>query len=252
MTTKVPSKRGRPKGTGSQRIYDVLRQRILHLTLLPGADIDEMVLVEEFKVSRTPVREALIRLATDGLVNILPNRGARVSPLDFTEIPELLEALELCLRVTARWAAVRRTPTDLHAMREHCNEWAQRAKQKDVIGMSEANNRLHMAIAEASHNRHLISMYRGLQPAFLRTSLALLSSAAAQDRHYQRYYKEVDDEHNRLIEVIEAGDVDAADNEAIKHSNLMRERTAQYMQSRLRPVPLHNLKALPLVRRNEA
>lgn len=247
MTAKAPVKRGRPKGTGSQRIYEVIRQRILRLELLPGANIDEMAVAAEFKVSRTPVREALIRLETDGLVNILPNRGARVSPLDFTEIPELLEALELCLRVTTRWAAVRRTAPDLDAMRAHCKTWAQCARERDFVGMSEANNRFHMAIAEASHNRHLINLYRGLQPGFLRTSLALLSTAAVQERDYQKYYKRVDDEHAHLIDLIAAGDVEAADESATEHASLMRERTARYMQSRIEAVPLDNLRARPML-----
>ncbi len=242
MTLRVPLRRGRPKGTGSQQVYEIVRRRILRLQVRPGVSIDEMALTKEFKLSRTPVREALIRLETDGLVEILPNRGARVRPLDLTEIPELFEALELCLRVTTRWAAARRTDADLEAMRAHAASWARCLSQRDFIGMSEANNHFHMAIAEASHNRYLVNLYRALQPGFLRTSLALLSTADVQERDSQRYYKRVNDEHARLIGLIAAGDVEGADAMATEHGGLMRERTAKYMQSRRDTVPLDDPK----------
>src|SRR5258705_1329447 len=121
---------GRPKGTGSQRVYEVIRARILSLDMPPGSAIDENALVAEFGLSRTPVREALIRLETDGFVSLQPNRGASVSPLDIEEIPELLEAMELCLRATSRWSALRRTDSDLADIQRHQDE-LEEATQRD-------------------------------------------------------------------------------------------------------------------------
>jgi DNA-binding GntR family transcriptional regulator len=216
---------GRPKGTGSQRIYEAIRQRILRLDLPPGMNVDEIAIGQEFGVSRTPVREALIRLAGDGLVQILPNRGARVSPLDLTETPEMLEALDLCLRVTTRWAALRRTAEDVEAMRTHCKAWIKAARRKDVFGMSEANNHLR--------NRHLVAMYRALQPGFLRLSLTLLSVAITHERDHDAYYRRLDDEHRNITDLIARGDVEAADAATRQHIGLMRERTMKYMQNNL-------------------
>jgi DNA-binding GntR family transcriptional regulator len=230
---------GRPKGTGSQRAYETLRRRILRLELPPGADIDEKALVQELRISRTPVREALIRLSTDGLVHVQPNRGARVSPLDIHEIPELLEALELCMRLTTRWAALRRSADDLAAMRVHCQSWAKAAKALDFHGMSEANNRFHMAIAQASGNRHLAGMYRGLLPGFLRLTHALLSAAPMQSKQYRAYFNRVDAEHRRIIDVVASGDAEAADALGREHADLMRERVAGYFNSPIaRATPL--------------
>jgi DNA-binding GntR family transcriptional regulator len=66
---------GRPKGTGTQHVYAQIREDIIALRLPPGADLDEASLERRFGLSRTPVREALIRLASDGLITMLPNRG---------------------------------------------------------------------------------------------------------------------------------------------------------------------------------
>src|SRR4051794_14946040 len=98
MQFKKPGAYGRPKGSGSQLIYDELRNQILTLEMQPGALVDEPALVRTFKLSRTPVREALIRLEADGLVEIVPNRGARVASLNFDRVNQMFEAMDLFSR----------------------------------------------------------------------------------------------------------------------------------------------------------
>ena len=72
----------RAKGTNTAWLYERLRRAILSLSVPPGENLEEKELVLRFGISRTPVREALIRLAADGLVVLLPNRGARVAAID--------------------------------------------------------------------------------------------------------------------------------------------------------------------------
>src|SRR5688572_6773470 len=95
----------RSKGAGAEHAYQELRERILSLSLAPGADLEESVLVATLGMSRTPVREAIIRLASDGLVTLTPNRGARVAPISLDEIRAFFEALDLCQRAVTRLAA---------------------------------------------------------------------------------------------------------------------------------------------------
>ncbi len=71
------------KGSGVKLVYDVLRDEIIDLSLAPGSPIDENQLAERFSMSRTPIREALVRLASDGFVTTLPNRSTVVSNIDF-------------------------------------------------------------------------------------------------------------------------------------------------------------------------
>ena len=73
MTSK-PKTAERKRGSGAQFVYSILRDEILDLTLLPGSPIDEIRLSERLSMSRTPIREALVRLASEGLVTTLPNR----------------------------------------------------------------------------------------------------------------------------------------------------------------------------------
>ncbi|MFO1058474.1 MAG: GntR family transcriptional regulator [Dongiaceae bacterium] len=220
---------GRPKGKGSQLIYEALQQRILMMEMPPGSGIDEVALVAEFGVSRTPVREALIRLATEGFVSLLPNRGASVSPLDIDEIPELLEAMELCMRVTSRWAARRRTEADLKQMRETEAVLEEASHRDDYLAMSEANSTFHLNVAKAARNRHMIKLFKSLLPQYHRLSLALLSSAKHSSPVYKDYFGRVHDEHRGLIEAIEAGDHAAADTLARAHIRLIGERLQTYI-----------------------
>src|SRR3546814_9630470 len=108
------------KGTGVRHAYDAIRSRIVSLDLTPGADLDEVRLVRDLGLSRTPVREALVRLAAEGLVVMLPNRTARVAPLGLQDVKEHLEAFELVQRIATRFAARRRNDSDLAAMARHC------------------------------------------------------------------------------------------------------------------------------------
>src|SRR5882762_6445971 len=97
------------KGASSERAYRALMQEIVSFTLVPGEDLDEATLVGRLGVSRTPVREALVRLAAEGLVQLVPNRGARVETMGWDDIREHLEAFYISQRLVTRWAAVRRT-----------------------------------------------------------------------------------------------------------------------------------------------
>ena len=103
----------RKRGSGVKLVYDVLRDEIISLSLPPGSPIDEIQLAERFAMSRTPIREALVRLAGDGLVTTLPNRSTVVSNIDFLNLPAFFDAITLMYRVTTRQAAQNRTAEDL-------------------------------------------------------------------------------------------------------------------------------------------
>jgi DNA-binding GntR family transcriptional regulator len=224
---------GRPKGTGSLRVYETLRERILRLELAPGSDLDEAALVEEFGLSRTPVREALIRLAGDGLVRIVPNRGAQVSPLDISEVPDLLEALEICIRLTTRWAAVRRSDAELALIQRYCSDWEAAGMVDDIHGMDQANTQFHLAIARAAHNRHLETFYLSLAPGLQRVTYTLLSAVPLYAPADSSYVTRVNDQHKGMVAAIEKRDADMADEAAKLHTMITRERIVRYISSSL-------------------
>src|SRR5215470_1029017 len=83
----------RTRGTGAVYVYDSLKAQILDLELKPGTLLDETLVSRQFGVSRSPVREALIRLSAEGLVQNLRNRTSIVAPFDVAALPAYFDAL---------------------------------------------------------------------------------------------------------------------------------------------------------------
>src|ERR1700733_5211628 len=147
------------KGGSSELAYRALMQEIVSFTLVPGEDLDESTLVGRLGVSRTPVREALVRLAAEGLVQLVPNRGARVAPMGWNDIREHLEAFDVSQRLVTRWAAVRRAPDQIAHMDTERLAFETAFKKDDPVSMLDANFRFHAAVGAACGNSLLQKFY---------------------------------------------------------------------------------------------
>lgn len=194
-------------------VYDTLRDEILDLVLMPGTQIDENQLAERLEMSRTPIREALVRLAGDGLVTTLPNRSTVVSQIDFLNLHHFFDAMTLMYRVTTRLAGENRTEDDLRRIRAHQAAFVRAVEARDARAMIATNRDFHAAIGDAGRNPY----YQGL---FLR----LLDEGR---RILRSYYSSFDDrlpapivqEHEAMIAAIAARDIDACDRLAKAHAD---------------------------------
>jgi DNA-binding GntR family transcriptional regulator len=220
---------GRPRGTGAQLVFDKVRERILSLELAPHADIDELDLVKEFKLSRTPVREALIRLSSEGLVELLPNKGPRVASLDAVDVPQILEALEIAQRIVTRWAAERRTEAQLAAIADRCQDFSDAMAARNTPAMGETNKLFHVAIGRACGNSHVESWYESLLNSSMRLARAAYDQAPLHGSAYKQYYARVDAEHRAMVEAIRKRDARAAEQLGRQHTVLFRERVIGYL-----------------------
>ena len=138
----------------SEFVYRVLRDNILNGTYGPGAALYIRELSSQLGVSRTPVKEAISRLAFEDYVELLPNRCAIVSRISATEVIELLELRESLERSAAYYAALRHTEADIMEMQQiHDYHRTIPAEQKEAV--AECDQRFHMAIAKATYNRQM-------------------------------------------------------------------------------------------------
>jgi DNA-binding GntR family transcriptional regulator len=192
--TSVMSNRGRPrsatqpKPTGAQVVYEALRRAIISVRLAPGEPLEELQLCKAYKVSRTPVREALIRLASEDLVELEPNRGAKVAALQFVDVVDHYEAMDIFQPLICHFAAVRRTPHDLAAIKGCLDEFRHALAQKNAEAIILANFNLHGAIAAACHNRSLEKAYRRMLTDKLRIAQqGMRASADAEHELAQRF-----------------------------------------------------------------
>ena len=101
-------------------LLDALRVRVLTQAVQPGSDLDEVLLSDEFGISRTPLREALRELAGEGYVELTPNRGARVSELGHTTLRDFFLAAPMIYGAVLRLAAAHAQPFQISELKRRC------------------------------------------------------------------------------------------------------------------------------------
>lgn len=215
------TKRSRGKGVGA--VYDTLRLEILELTLAPGSPIDEVKLSERFGISRTPIREAMVKLAGEGLVVTLPNRFTIVAPIDFPNLSQFFDAISLMYRVTTRLAAANRTSADLMRIRELQDSYAIAVEARNVPEMIEVNRNFHAEIARAGNNRYYTELFKRLLDEGRR--LLRLYYSSFNDDLPRAYLQE----HEDMVAAIERQDIEAADHIAKAHAEQIVRQIQTYI-----------------------
>jgi DNA-binding GntR family transcriptional regulator len=181
----------------ADKAYHEIRGLIVSLELAPGAVIDERRLIERLGIGRTPVREALRRLAQERLVEVYPRRGMFVTGVDVRELARLSEVRELLEPEAARLAAERATDADRA-------ELAALVEELDRGGseLMELDERIHRAVYRAAHNDLLEAT---LEQYYV---LALRIWSIALDRAHE--LEEAVEAHRALLEAIQSGDGERA------------------------------------------
>jgi DNA-binding GntR family transcriptional regulator len=205
--------------TKSDFAYTTLRARILTGEFAPGQVLNQATLARTIGISTTPLREALRRLKSEGLVELGAHKDARVTDLTSEEARDLLELRRSLDPLAAALAAERRTKTDIAAIREAA---AGVEPLRPDFGVEEliAHRRLHAAVYRASHNDLLIATLDGLwdkSDRYRRVGLEVERSQAERDVKTA--------EHARLVECVVAGDADGA-------AAVMREHIASSLGAR--------------------
>jgi DNA-binding GntR family transcriptional regulator len=206
-------------GSLQDRIRLAVEAEILSGERPPGSVIDDRQLAERFQASRTPVREALLVLAAQGLVHIAPRAGIYVRRASINELVASLEALTEVESIVAGMAARRASPAQCDALRSAQAEVSKRAEAGDLPGYDAANLVLHEAIYQAGGNPVLVETVRQL-----RRRLAAYRQRST--RHPGRLLAS-DAEHRRIVAAICAGDPATATLEMRQHINLGGEAMVQ-------------------------
>jgi DNA-binding GntR family transcriptional regulator len=145
-----------------ERVYDYLRGEILDGRLEPGTELAEMALSEQLGVSRGPLREAIGRLAAEGLVTVRPRRGAVVRSLSEEEFLELYQVREALETMAVKLATPRLVADDLRQLADLNRDMDAYGAQGDVERFFEANQAFHARFLELSGNGKLYAMHQQL------------------------------------------------------------------------------------------
>jgi DNA-binding GntR family transcriptional regulator len=210
------------------KIFRILRESILRLDMRPGEVIDEASIASCHSVSRTPIREAIIQLISEGLV-IRDGRFARVAPLDFDDVPRLYEALVISSRMIHRLAAEHRTDEDIARISKTLKGFEMLVKRGNGVERQDANVAFHMSIARAAKNSYFEDFYERMLLASSRLSRACFSGderldGEEPDEELLNHLMETARQHVLMVEAISDRDIAASDELAVIHQELSFNR----------------------------
>lgn len=191
------------KNTTSKTIYYNLREEIINLHLAPGTSISEKELSEKYSVSRTPVREALVRLAQEGLVNIYPQRGTVISLIDLSAVEEgrfLREHLE---RAVVKEACKEFSKENIIALEMNLKLQEMYIENKDYKKLFETDEQFHKIIFEGSNKSRIWNSIGDASTEFQRIRVLRLTANSDWDNIYQQ--------HKEIFEAIKNKDGDVAE-----------------------------------------
>lgn len=213
------------KGAGVDHAYAILRREIVSLVLKPGTALDEVAIAARLGLSRTPVHEAVVRLAAESLVVLLPNRGATVAGMEWDQIRDYVEAYGLLQRLTHRWAALRRTEPQLEAIEAERLTFEAASAEGEPEAMNESNWRFHALIAAACGNKIIERDFLHVLTLSLRIAhLAYNSECFVSMAAYREHNDSVLRDHKEIVEAIRAGDADRTEALGRRHAELGRLR----------------------------
>jgi DNA-binding GntR family transcriptional regulator len=145
-----------------EQVRDRLREDILAGRLEPGTELSEVALAKDFGTSRGPLREALGRLASEGLVTITPRRGAVVAQLSREEFIDAYQVREALETLAVRLAVPLMSDAEIAHLRELCELMDRAARANEVRVFFDTNNSFHEALVRGSRNRKLHDVHRML------------------------------------------------------------------------------------------
>lgn len=183
-------------------VFNTLREAILRGELKPGERLMEIQLANKLGVSRTPIREAIRKLELEGLVLMIPRKGAEVAQITEKSLRDVLEVRRVLENLAVQLACLRMSPQTLADLKAAARAFEEILGGEDVTAVAEADVAFHDVIYMATDNQRLISLLNNLREQMYRYRVEYLKK---KECHKQLLW-----EHQEIIRAIEAGEIDVA------------------------------------------
>ena len=190
-------------------VFNTLRQAILRGELKPGERLMEIQLANKLGVSRTPIREAIRKLELEGLVLMIPRRGAEVAEITEKSLRDVLEVRGALEELAVKLACKKITDEQIAELRAAEKEFEQALSSGDVTVYAEADVKFHDVIYRATDNQRLIQLLFNLREQMYRYRVEYLKREEAHGTLLN--------EHKKIIETIAIRDMDAAVDAVCQH-----------------------------------
>ena len=172
-------------------VFNTLRQQILTGELKPGERLMEIHLANKLGVSRTPIREAIRKLELEGLVIMIPRRGAEVAQITWKNLKDVLEVRRAVDALSVELSVERITPEELEQLKAACKNFEEATHSEDIRAVAQADVKLHDIIVKSTRNDRLIQLINTLSEQMYRYRFEYLKDttchAALVEEHYHIY-----------------------------------------------------------------
>lgn len=207
-------------------VFNTLRQAILRGELAPGERLMELQLAERLGVSRTPIREAIRKLELEGLVIMIPRKGAEVAKISEKSLREVLEVRRALEELAVELACERMTEDDIKELKEACVAFEKVSNSNDLIAIAQKDEEFHDVIYKATDNSKLILLINNLREQMYRYRLEYIKDINKR--------QELVKEHENIVYVLSNKNVEASkiavknhiDNQEMTVSRNLKENDA--------------------------
>lgn len=220
------------KVSQTDEALDVIRSRIIDLSLAPGSRIDEPLLLQEFQLGRTPAREAIHRLVAEGFVNILPNRGGMfVRKLDFEEIGEIVVAHQLAENILGQLCQLE-DPTLGDDLERIQALYKVEVANRRYLNITELNEAFHMRMNQSIGNSFFLEFAQSTHRHVRRLNVHLYRLESVEPSVQDEMFDENVREHDEIIRAIRAKDRQTLTSILPRHARALQERFIRILQSK--------------------
>lgn len=213
-TTSIPFSRAKA-GNGTGRVslrdtaYEALKHSIITCQLKPGEVVSASVLSEALGIGKTPVNQAIDRLMSDGLVEVMPRKGIVVRPIHLGEIRDIVAVRLLNETQAVRWTAERASISEIKKMEENLDASWKAVKDRDTEALMKLDSAFHQFISAGAQNKILAELLQNLQD---RSARFWFLSLQTPDHN-----KRVCEQHGAIFDGIRDGNPDAAEKAIQEH-----------------------------------
>lgn len=203
-------------------VFNTLRQEILTGKLKPGERLMEIHLANKLGVSRTPIREAIRKLELEGLVIMIPRRGAEVAQISWKSLKDVLEVRRALDVLAIELACERMTQEDLGSLYRACENFEEATKTKDTRKIAEADVAFHDMIVASTGNKRLVQLVNNLSEQMYRYRFEYIKDSNQHQMLVQ--------EHKEMYQHIQSADKTQAASVVRKHIDNQEEAIIKQLQ----------------------
>ena len=208
-------------------VFNTLRQAILTGELKPGERLMEIHLANRLGVSRTPIREAIRKLELEGLVTMIPRRGAEVAQITEKSMNDVLEVRRALDALCVELACDRITKEELESLKQACDNFELAVKTKDVKKIAQADVALHDIIVQATGNSRLIQLVNNLSEQMYRYRFEYIKDISQHERLVEEHriiYQGIVDQDKETASLAAKLHIDNQKKASIRQIRLEREK----------------------------